>query len=123
MAGVDQEALPRLDQLLAHRYRSLLGEIRDELGHSDNSGHQAAAGLVSELADRSAADLLAELCQPAVDRHLAELRHILYARRRIRQGTYGICDACGAPMQIAWLEAHLTAQRCAECNGEPGPRR
>jgi len=122
MAGVDQDFLPRLDQLLAHRYRSILSEIHDELEHSGDDSYHIAAGLMVELEDRSAADVLADLCAPAVVRHLPELRQLLHARRRIRLGTYGICDVCGAPMQASWLETHLTAQVCAECEARHHPR-
>ena len=123
MAGVDQDLLPWLDQLLAHRYRSILSEIHDELEHSGDTSYHLAAGLMVELEDRSAADVLADLCAPSVVRHLPELRQLLHARRRIRQGTYGICDVCGAPMQASWLETHLTAQLCPECEARHHPRR
>jgi RNA polymerase-binding transcription factor DksA len=114
--GVDLDFLPRLDRLLAHRYSSLLGEIRYGLAHSEDRSDLATAVLMGELQDHSAADLLADLCKPGFDLHLAELRHILRARRRIRQGTYGICDVCGARMPASWLETHLTAQLCLECD-------
>jgi DnaK suppressor protein len=116
MAGVDRNLLPRLDSLLVHRYNALLTEIRQSLAVSEDRRDLAVAVLFGGLEDHSAADLLADLYKPAVDLHLAELRHILRARRRIRQGTYGICDACGAPMPVSWLETHLTAHICAECS-------
>jgi len=46
---------------------------------------------------------------------LVEIRMIQAALRRIEDGTYGECVACGEPIPEARLEAVPHAPRCARC--------
>ena len=46
------------------------------------------------------------------------LYHIDEALRRIRNGTYGICESCGKPIQKARLEAVPHARLCIECKSK-----
>jgi len=44
--------------------------------------------------------------------HLAEVEHALY---KFDQGTYGLCDVCGQPIEPARLEALPQASLCLSC--------
>jgi DnaK suppressor protein len=50
---------------------------------------------------------------------LASLRRDLddveAAMKRLEEGTYGRCQACGAPLPAEQLEAEPTASRCPAC--------
>lgn len=46
---------------------------------------------------------------------LDELRQIEEALRKIREGTYGICDMCGINIPIGRLKAKPFAKFCTEC--------
>ncbi len=45
----------------------------------------------------------------------AELASIEHALDKIKQGTYGICDNCGKPIDPARLEALPQATLCMDC--------
>ncbi len=44
--------------------------------------------------------------------HLAEVEHAL---RKFEEGTYGLCDSCGQPIDPARLEALPQASLCVNC--------
>ena len=46
---------------------------------------------------------------------LDELKQIEEALRKIREGTYGICDMCGINIPIGRLKAKPFAKFCTEC--------
>ena len=49
------------------------------------------------------------------ERELAELTAIDAALARLRDGTYGACTDCGAPIAAARLQATPEAPRCIHC--------
>ncbi len=93
------------------------------------------AGFADEhLSDESETDSIAELS--ALDQHQAdvgtetferekdlsilervesELVDIEYAMRRLDDGTYGTCEACGKPIDEARLEAMPATRYCIQC--------
>ncbi len=46
---------------------------------------------------------------------LAEVEHTL---NKFEQGTYGLCDSCGQPIDPARLEALPQARRCMSCKAQ-----
>ena len=116
MAGLNPVQLPDFDRLLTEQYRSLMNRVQEALEHSSNPDYRMVASRVSALGERSAFAILADLGSPVLDRHMVELRHILHAKRRIEQGTYGVCEVCGDALAVPWLHSHLTAARCAACD-------
>jgi RNA polymerase-binding transcription factor len=49
----------------------------------------------------------------------AKLRDVERALEKLAEGTYGVCDVCGAPIGSERLEAIPWAARCIEHAGEP----
>jgi len=69
----------------------------------------------ADIGDERIADLLVDLDQADLSRDDGELRAIEAARRRIDDGTYGICADCGAAIGFERLLAEPAAARCVEC--------
>ncbi|THG28164.1 molecular chaperone DnaK [Naasia lichenicola] len=67
--------------------------------------------------DPEGATLAFERSQADALRRSNELRlvEIDRAQERIRQGGFGICAACFAPIAVARLEARPWADRCVSC--------
>lgn len=72
-------------------------------------------------------DHIAELGTDAFDRErdLASmdsvesvLEEVEIALRKIEEGTYGVCDACGQPISAARLEALPYASFCLDCENQ-----
>ncbi len=62
---------------------------------------------------------VAALLERAQER-LAELDA---AHERLRNGSYGICEGCGAAIPAARLEAQPATRRCVPCSGAANGRR
>jgi DnaK suppressor protein len=115
VAGLNPRQLPQFDRLLTEQYHSLIHQVQDQLEHSEHEQYRAIATQVAALGERSAAAMLADLGSPTFDPQISELRHILNARRRIEQGTYGVCEICGAAIDLLWLRSHPSAAHCSGC--------
>ncbi len=104
------------ERLLAEqdRLRSLVGDVGDmgsesedeSLGElSDYDQHPADVG--TETFDRERdISILGE-----IEGELADVEHAL---RRLDDGTYGRCEACGKPIDTARLEAMPAARFCVD---------
>jgi DnaK suppressor protein len=102
------------------RYKRLLLESRGELSSAQDDTRArvpAAGGLQGDLIDQANANADAEtelqIRLQQTDGRL--LRAIEEALARVRQGTYGICDACNQPISRARLEAVPWTHHCREC--------
>jgi RNA polymerase-binding protein DksA len=100
---------------LKARARQLREEIQQTLRKSDDEQYTMIADQVRDLEDDSFADLMVDVNLAEIDRDLQELRLIDAAFLRMRDGTYGQCDGCGAPIEIERLRATPFASRCFDC--------
>ena len=111
----DSTAKDRLEEEQT-RLRGLLGLIVDE--HHTGQSEQDS---VSELSafDQHQADLGTETFEREKDLSFlesieAELADVEHALRRLDEGTYGICEACGRPIDEDRLEAVPAARFCRD---------
>ncbi len=56
--------------------------------------------------------------EPLADATRRELAEIEDALRRIEEGSYGTCQACGGPMGLQRIRAIPEARYCVSCSGE-----
>lgn len=118
MADLSKEDAARLKQALLQRQQQLIEEIRDELVRSGEQHYIDLAGRVTDLADESVADLLADLGAAMVDRQVIEMRAIEAALKRLAAGDFGSCIDCGVDIPLARLQAYPTAERCIDCQSK-----
>jgi RNA polymerase-binding transcription factor DksA len=97
MSRIDQEA------------RSLLLHRRDSLCRHLFEPH--AADPAAHWHDWETA------VEPLSDQVRRELKEIEQALRRIEEGRYGICQACGGPMGMQRIRAIPEARYCVTCSG------
>jgi DnaK suppressor protein len=90
-------------------------DIRDLLMQSHDERHNDLAGLVHDEADESVANMLLDVGNSIVERHVAELREIENARARLAARTIEFCDKCGDEIGYARLLAYPVAVRCVRC--------
>lgn len=107
-----------LKEVLNRRYRVLLEQVRDELERTGDRSYIELAGRVTDPADESTADLIADTGAAIVDRHVQELRDIEAALRRMVDGSFGECSDCGAGIEFGRLQVYPTAKRCVRCQGQ-----
>ncbi len=105
----------KLEQLLEERDKELRSEIREELLRANSEHYADLAGQVHDPEESSVADLLVDLNLATIEKHVAELRQVETALARLKEGEYGTCIDCGAPIGEARLLANPVAQRCIRC--------
>ena len=112
---LDHRQLEELRTTLKSRARQLRDEIQQTLRKSDDEQYTMIADQVRDLEDDSFADLMVDVNLAEIDRDLQELRLIDAAFLRMGDGTYGRCDSCDNPIEIARLRATPFASRCFDC--------
>lgn len=63
-----------------------------------------------------------ELAEVSASQFVAGVQEAQDALRRLDEGTYGICAACGGPIPYERLEAIPHARRCVGCPPAPARR-
>ena len=105
----------QLARAIEERREALLAEIRREVARNRDEPFAAVAGATPDSGDEALADLIADLDQAEVTRDVGELRGLEAARKRIEDGSYGVCTDCGTDIPFERLRAELGAERCVDC--------
>ena len=107
------EGLNRLRTVLVKESQAQAAQCRQ---------HAATVRLLRGLTDADGVleRELAEVGEARAREAIAEVEHAL---RRLEDGEYGLCEACGAPVPFERLEAVPSARFCVRCPGRrPGWR-
>ncbi|MFP4056568.1 MAG: TraR/DksA family transcriptional regulator [Candidatus Brocadiia bacterium] len=107
-----QTSVERLRKALLKRREQLLEGMNEELAASrpDTLGAR-----FDDVADRASEALYDDLAQGYAEIASANLRKINRAIERMDDGTYGLCETCGAPIPAARLRLLPFAHLCVEC--------
>lgn len=109
------EQIATLRHALRHRFDELMQEVQQDLARSDADRDALAADGVHDLSDEALADLILTVDDAETHRDLEELRDVEAALLRMKQGNYGTCLKCHAPIAAERLTAYPTAKRCLPC--------
>jgi RNA polymerase-binding protein DksA len=110
---MDKAKIESLAQLLRTQRQHFLEEFRraeEDLGF-------IAEERESELEERAQEERAAKLLASLDDRTLFAVREIDAAFKRIHDGLYGRCEACGKQIPIARLRVLPAARFCKNCAG------
>jgi DnaK suppressor protein len=111
VSHLSEDALARLRHLLAVESADQAAQFAE---------HQA---MVSRLRGATDVDSILEweLAEAGAARSREAIEDISHALERLDAGTYGSCEACGAPIPFERLEAIPSARFCVACTGRrPG---
>ena len=104
----------KLRKMLRESKRKILAdlhaEVFEKLGDEDRAEFEHAM----DSADMSLIDLLQSVGIKLVDIRQAELIRMDEAERKLKEGTYGICEECGKEISEERLAAMPYAVRCTE---------
>jgi RNA polymerase-binding transcription factor DksA len=100
-----------VERLLTAREESIQAELAEL---TKPAGEVGAISFGKRIGDGTsiAVDRLAAVA--AQEHLLALLEEVRGARRRIADGTYGICEVCGEPVPVERLEVRPWAARCVQ---------
>ncbi len=115
MTRTSEERLTRLSELLLTEKRHLWGEVRRELFTSIGEELHSQYELPQDAGEQGLMDLLEDVGLVVTDIRRQELTRMDEALRRLREGTYGICEECGTEIDEARLRVAPYAGRCIDC--------
>jgi RNA polymerase-binding transcription factor len=108
-----RDALLRLHKSLSARRAELRKRIGKEL--ADLGGPDTASGDSADAAfDASGEEISSQLAELEA-KELAQVERALF---RLKQGTYGICEACATKIPVARLNALPYSTLCVKCQRE-----
>ncbi len=97
---------------IEHQLNSKLLELQDRLARLRADAGQEHSADSEEQAQEREND---EVVDAIGDETRQSIRDITLALKRLEDGTYGHCEACGEPIAAARLEALPEASRCIHC--------
>jgi DnaK suppressor protein len=110
-----RDALLRLHKSLLSRRTSIRKKLADELDGLRNIKASDATGDAADVAFESGSE---EMASQLAELDARELNQIDRALLRLKQGTYGLCEACSARIPIGRLNALPYSTLCIECQRE-----
>ena len=101
----------KVQQELAALERRLSAELHEQLNRVQNASH----GDATELLDQANEGELDFMAAASAEAGSATIREIQQALRKLEEGTYGLCDACGKRIKQRRLKARPFATLCIAC--------
>jgi DnaK suppressor protein len=110
-----REALIKLHKHLTARRNALRQVIAGELSDLRGNTRGEMSGDAADAAFDSGSDEISSQLAELEGRELAQVERAL---ARLKQGTYGQCEACGKRIPVARLNALPYSTSCIECQRE-----
>lgn len=104
----------KLEKMLRERKQKLLADLHDQLFNKFGDEYRGEFERGMDAGDTSFVDLLQSVGVKLVDIRQEELIKMDAAERKLREGTYGICEECGSEISEERLAAVPYAVRCIE---------
>src|SRR5437762_1273502 len=113
--------MARSDALL-RLHKSLMArraELRKRLGMElESMGHAKGSATSGDSADAAFDTGSEEIASQLLELEGKELLQIERALKRLRQGTYGVCEACSTKIPVVRLNALPYSTLCIKCQRE-----
>lgn len=110
-----KDALLKLHAKLVARRRELLGTIEEQLG---SLGRDRIGNTGGDDIDFAAVSMNTEITSQLAEHESRELMLIERAMRRLRDGSYGVCEVCSKKIPIERLNALPYTSVCVTCQRE-----
>jgi DnaK suppressor protein len=109
------ERKARLRKILIAKRDEILKEAKEEIGKFIRGENKELVETALDDGDWSVADLAEDLNLRKLTAHKESLNRIDEALRKLEDGTYGICEDCGAEISEERLKLIPFAIYCVEC--------
>ena len=115
MAGLTPERLVEVKDRLLSRKKRLWLEVKDQLKSNIGDGYQEMLSTARDEEDQATVSLMAETSLTLLGPKRQELEAIEEALQRLENGSYGLCEVCGQPIEPRRLEIMPEAPLCRNC--------
>ena len=109
--GVDKRTLGRFKKILLKEREQIVGEVKQTLESSKEMGQDGIQDIGDEAANIYNKQILLSLNES----ERVRLQEVDESLDRIANGTYGICEECGGPINLKRLEVRPVAKYCVPC--------
>ncbi len=110
-----QQRKERLKKLLLQKRQEVLDEAKTEIGKFIRGENKQEIETALDDGDWSVVDLNEDLNLKKLSTHKEMLNKIDEALRKLQEGTYGICEECGAEIPEERLKIIPFAIYCVDC--------
>jgi DnaK suppressor protein len=110
-----QDALLRLHKHLLARRAELHKKLAEDMNNLRNLQDGSATGDSADVAFDSGSEEMASQLAELDSRELSQIERALH---RLKQGTYGLCEACQAKIPVGRLNALPYTTLCIDCQRE-----
>jgi DnaK suppressor protein len=115
MAGLNPERLAEVKGRLLERKRRLWQEVKSQLKSNIGDGYQEMLSTARDEEDQATVSLMAETSLTLLGPKRQELEAIEEALQRLENGSYGLCEVCGQPIEPRRLEIMPETPLCRNC--------
>jgi RNA polymerase-binding protein DksA len=116
MSTIDVESFKTRLLEERERTRKAIAYLHEEnRGTTEDEARELSGGFDNHLADIATHTYDRELDSTLESSEEVHLSHVEAALRRIDEGTYGVCENCGRPIQPERLEAMPWVTLCIDC--------
>jgi DnaK suppressor protein len=115
MAGLTPERLAEVKDRLLGRKKLLWLEVKEQLKSSIGDGYQEMLATARDEEDQATVSLMAETSLTLLGPKRQELEAIEEALQRLENGSYGLCEVCGQPIEPRRLEIMPETPLCRGC--------
>jgi DnaK suppressor protein len=115
---LNNERQQRLRDLLEAKKRGLLGELRKSMGEQRSESSRMSFELAQDDGDKSVEDHEQHVLAAVQSMKSEQLDDIEQALKKLHEGSYGICEECGAAIPFQRLEIQPLASYCVPCQEE-----
>jgi DnaK suppressor protein len=110
-----RDALLRLHKTLVTRREDILKKLRDDLDDLREMKSSDPSGDPADVAFGAGSDEMASQLAEYDSRELGQIERALH---RLKQGTYGVCEACHDKIPVGRLNALPYTTLCIDCQRE-----
>ena len=115
MAGLSPDKLTEVKERLLDRKRRLWQEVKQQLRANIGNGYQEMLATARDEEDQATVSLMAETNLTLLGPKREELEAIEEALHRLENGSYGLCEMCGQPIEPRRLEIMPETPLCRNC--------
>jgi len=115
MSKADETRHTGLQKILVGLRDEVLDKIAQEMGTKLDEDPRMSTLSTMDIGDLSQLDLDEDIDYTLLNMHIARLREVEDALDRLEEGTYGICEDCGATIKLERLKALPFTTCCVRC--------
>ena len=115
MSKRDKARNEELRKILIELRDEIVSKITQEMGDKLDEDPRMSTLSTMDVGDLSQLDLDEDIDYTLLNMHIGQLREVEDALDRLEEGTYGICEDCGAPIKLERLKVLPFTTCCVQC--------